>query len=188
MDRKGEQAAPGIFVPARGKTRTKRAFDGKTARLHSGTIGQPGIMRSTITRGRGDSCTASRSTASRLRRRFSGAEREARAPAGVCAFSRNAVLSCGTANCRTRRSMRASAAVMNKPRASIVVGLTLATWRRAECRNWVTSGGLRPTLRRRVDPRQRTPPATKMASGSGQNRPLAPQQVLLSVPIQPRPR
>jgi hypothetical protein len=41
-------------------------------------------------------------------------------------------------------------------------------------RPWVTSGGLGPTLRRQVDPRQRTPPAARVASGSGHNRPPAP--------------
>jgi CubicO group peptidase (beta-lactamase class C family) len=39
--------------------------------------------------------------------------------------------------------------------------------------HWVTSRGLGLTLRRQVDPRQRTPPAARMASGSGQNLPLA---------------
>jgi hypothetical protein len=34
-----------------------------------------------------------------------------------------------------------------------------------------TSGGLGPTFRRQVEPRQRTPPAATVASGSGQNRP-----------------
>ncbi len=37
---------------------------------------------------------------------------------------------------------------------------------------WVTSGGLGPTLRREVDPRHRTPPAARVASGSGHKRPL----------------
>jgi hypothetical protein len=35
---------------------------------------------------------------------------------------------------------------------------------------WVTSGGLGPTLRRQVDPRQRTPPAARVASGSARAR------------------
>jgi hypothetical protein len=36
------------------------------------------------------------------------------------------------------------------------------------CPERVTSGGLGPTLRRRVDPRQRTPSAARVASGPGQ--------------------
>jgi len=42
---------------------------------------------------------------------------------------------------------------------------------------WVTSGGLAPTLRRQVDPRQRTPPAARVASGSGHEPPLALQKI-----------
>jgi hypothetical protein len=38
----------------------------------------------------------------------------------------------------------------------------------AASQEWVTSGGLGPTLRRQVDPRQRTPLAARVASGSGQ--------------------
>ena len=43
----------------------------------------------------------------------------------------------------------------------------------------VTSGGLGPTLRRQVDPRQRTPPAARVASGSGQNPPPALQKKIV---------
>jgi hypothetical protein len=39
------------------------------------------------------------------------------------------------------------------------------------CPLWVTSGGLGPTLRRQVDPGQRTPPAAEVASGSGHFEP-----------------
>ena len=45
------------------------------------------------------------------------------------------------------------------------------SWR---TRRWVTSGELGPTLRRQVDHRQRTPPAARVASGSGKSQPPAP--------------
>src|ERR1700722_6531800 len=41
-----------------------------------------------------------------------------------------------------------------------------------------TSGGLGPTLRRQVDPRQRTPPAARVASDSGHKQPPALQKRL----------
>jgi hypothetical protein len=45
---------------------------------------------------------------------------------------------------------------------------------RHEFPQWVTSGGLGPTLQRQVDPRQRTPPTATVASGPGQRtNPLA---------------
>jgi hypothetical protein len=54
--------------------------------------------------------------------------------------------------------------------------ITLATRHLGGWRLGVTSGGLGPTLRRQVDPRQRTPPAARVASGSGHKPPHALQK------------
>jgi hypothetical protein len=52
-------------------------------------------------------------------------------------------------------------------RSQRVVALVLATQYLSRCPLRVTSGGSGPTLRRQVDLRQRTPPAARVASGSG---------------------
>jgi hypothetical protein len=52
--------------------------------------------------------------------------------------------------------------------------------------DWVTSGELGPTLRRQLDPRQRTPPAARVVSGSGQDLPPALQKSRRR--LAPRPR